>query len=141
MSSVSQTTLAMCLTAVGNISGLISSFSAAIWVYYALTFASLLIMRVTYRNEERPFKVLFVVPLLMVFVSLAVVIVPIKDQLWQSLSAFGGILLSVPVYFLFIYEGSQVTLFRGLNGECFSILKSHLFQKCNQFFCYKYVCM
>ena len=90
---------------IGSISGLIDSFSAAIWVYYALTFTSLLIMRVTYRKEERPFKVFFVIPLVMVFVSLAVVIFPLKDQLWESIGSFGGILLSVPVYFLFIYIG------------------------------------
>ena len=41
----------------------------------------------------------------MVFISLAIVVNPIKDQLLQSLASFGGILLSVPVYFVFIYDG------------------------------------
>ena len=112
-----QITLGLIITAIGNISDLISSFSAAIWVYYTLSFISLLIMRFTYKDEERPFKVLFVVPLLMVFISLAVVVIPIKDQLVQSLSAFGGILLSVPVYFVFIHDGYQQKFFSDLNSE------------------------
>ena len=112
-----QITLGVIITVAGNISDLISSFSAAIWVYYTLSFISLLIMRVTYKDEERPFKVFFVVPLLMVFISLAVVVIPIKDQLVQSLSAFGGILLSVPVYFIFIYDGYRQKFFNNLNSE------------------------
>ena len=112
-----QITLGVIITAAGNISDLISSFSAAIWVYYTLSFISLLIMRVTYKDEERPFKVFFVVPLLMVFISLAIVVIPIKDQLVQSLSAFGGILLSVPVYFIFIYDGYQQKFFNNFNSE------------------------
>ena len=41
----------------------------------------------------------------MVLISLAVLVIPIKDQLLQSLASFGGILLSVPVYFIFVYDG------------------------------------
>ena len=105
----------------GDISDLISSFNAAIWTYYCLSFVSLLIMRVTYRHEPRPFKVWIVIPALMVLVSLAIVVVPLKDQLAQSLGAFGVIFLSVPVYFVFVRESSRPILFtrasRKLSGH------------------------
>ena len=95
----------------GDISNLISSFNAAIWTYYCLSFVSLLIMRVTHRHEPRPFKVWIVIPALMVLISLAIVVVPLKEQWTQSLGAFGVISLSVPVYFVFVRERSRLRIF------------------------------
>ena len=44
----------------GDIGQLINSFSAAAWIFYGLCFASLLIMRITHRRDERPYKVCFI---------------------------------------------------------------------------------
>lgn len=49
-------TVSICIVA-GDISVLIEGFSAAIWVFYGLSFLSLLIMRFTHKNDKRPFKV------------------------------------------------------------------------------------
>ena len=102
----------------GNISDLISSFNAAAWLEYCLSFVSLLIMRVTYRHEPRPFKVWIIIPALMVLVSLAIVIVPLVEQWAQSLGAFGVISLSVPVYFVFICKKTRPKVFTRISSEC-----------------------
>ena len=41
----------------GDISSLIEGFSAAVWLFYLLSFTSILIMRFTHRDLKRPFKV------------------------------------------------------------------------------------
>jgi amino acid transporter len=43
---------------IGNISHLINGISSVLWVFYGLSFAGLLIMRITKRHERRPFKVI-----------------------------------------------------------------------------------
>lgn len=40
-----------------DIGQLINSFNAAAWIFYGLCFASLLIMRITRRRDNRPYKV------------------------------------------------------------------------------------
>ncbi len=42
---------------IGDISELLNGLSAAAYLFYILSFSSLLIMRVTRRREPRPFKV------------------------------------------------------------------------------------
>lgn len=41
----------------GDISSLIESFNAALWVFLFLSFISVLIMRFTHKDDKRPFKV------------------------------------------------------------------------------------
>ena len=41
----------------GDISTLIESFSASLWVFIFLSFLSILIMRFTHKDDRRPFKV------------------------------------------------------------------------------------
>ena len=101
----------------GDISDLISAFNASIWTYYCLSFVSLLIMRVTYRHESRPFKVWVIVPALMVLVSLAIVVVPLWEQGMKTLGAFGIILFSIPVYFVFVCEKSHLRILRRLSRK------------------------
>ena len=43
---------------IGNIESLINSFNATFWVFYGLVFVGILIMRVTHRNQPRPYKVI-----------------------------------------------------------------------------------
>ena len=52
-----QALLASVWVLIGNIDSLIDSFNAAIWVFYGLVFAGFLIMRVTHRDQPRPYKV------------------------------------------------------------------------------------
>ena len=49
--------LSAILLVIGNIEDLLDGSSAALWVFYGLTIIGLLIMRVTHRMEERPYKV------------------------------------------------------------------------------------
>lgn len=41
----------------GGITDLLNGASAAIWLFYTLCFAGVIIMRSTYRQTPRPFKV------------------------------------------------------------------------------------
>lgn len=41
----------------GGITDLLNGASAAIWVFYTLCFVGVIIMRSTYRQTPRPFKV------------------------------------------------------------------------------------
>ncbi len=49
--------LALIFIMMGDIEDLIDGMSAALWVFYCLTFAAVLVMRVTHRKEPRPYKV------------------------------------------------------------------------------------
>ena len=40
-----------------NLSQLVNSYSLAVWIFYGLVFVGLLIMRVTYKDVKRPYKV------------------------------------------------------------------------------------
>ena len=62
-------------------------------------------------HVPRHFKVWIIIPALMVLISLAIVVVPLKEQWTQSLGAFGVISLSVPVYFVFVRERSRLRIF------------------------------
>ena len=115
---VLQVTLSMVYAMVGNISDLISSFNAATWIMYGLSFVSLLIMRVAYRHES-PLRVVvwFVMPALMVIISLLLVTVPFFDQWVLSLGSFVVIFLSVPVYFVFVFAKTRPKVFTRISSE------------------------
>ena len=42
---------------VWDVDSLIQGFNASGWVFYILVFSGLLVMRLTYREKKRPFKV------------------------------------------------------------------------------------
>ena len=56
-SILNQAFIAAIFIMVGDIKFLIKAYISAIWVFYGLTFVSLLIMRVTHRKITRPYKV------------------------------------------------------------------------------------
>ena len=113
---------------VGDIGSLIQGLSAAQWVFICLAFVSILIMRFTHKDDHRPFKVggtararvlhctsvtpcLFIfiqvwwiVPVVMVVVSVFLIFLPLTTAPGLSLAAFGIILSGVPVYFIFVME-------------------------------------
>ena len=92
------------LVVTGNIDDLVDGASSATWVFYGLTIAALLIMRVTHKDEPRPYKVWLLVPILGLLVSLFLVVLPVVQKPLPSLMAFGVILLGVPVYVFLVME-------------------------------------
>ena len=52
-----QIIVALCMIAAGDISSLIDFFSFVAWLFYGLTFTSLLILRYTMKDAPRPYKV------------------------------------------------------------------------------------
>ena len=83
---------------VGDIPNLVFSLSAGVWLFNGMTIAGLLIMRVTHKDDPRPYKVWLVAPILALLVSLYLVILPVTQKPMPVLMAYGGILLGVPVY-------------------------------------------
>lgn len=55
--TLSSVPLTLVYLAMGSIEDLIDGMSAAIWVFYALTFAAVLVMRVTHHKDPRPYRV------------------------------------------------------------------------------------
>ena len=55
-----QSFIAAVFIVASDINFLIDAFSSVAWVFYGLSFVSLLIMRVTHRKTPRPYKVVFV---------------------------------------------------------------------------------
>ena len=53
-----QTAMTTMYILAGNIDSLIEGFSASVWLFYILSFISILIMRFTHKDHNRPFKVL-----------------------------------------------------------------------------------
>jgi L-type amino acid transporter 9 len=105
---ISAVILQACMTAiyisVGDIGSLIQGLSAAQWVFICLAFVSVLIMRFTHKDDHRPFKVWWIVPVIMVVVSVFLIFLPLTTAPGLSLAAFGIILSGVPVYFIFVME-------------------------------------
>ena len=57
ISDLFQIIVSLCMISVGNISSLIDFFSFVAWLFYGLTFTSLLILRYTMKQATRPYKV------------------------------------------------------------------------------------
>ena len=52
--------MSMVLAAIGNIESLINGLMGSVWVIYGLAFGAAIILRITKRNEERPYKVNYI---------------------------------------------------------------------------------
>ena len=92
------------LVVTGNIDDLVEGSSSAVWLFYGIAIAGLLIMRVTHKDEPRPYKVWLVTPITGVLVCLYLVTLPVIQKPLPSLMAFGITLLGVPVYVFFVME-------------------------------------
>ena len=99
-----QASATACLVAIANVEDLIDGFSFATWLIIGITMVGLIIMRVTHSKEPRPYKVWIILPIFMVFTCLYLVILPIFQKPVPSLTAFGVILLGVPVYIFLVME-------------------------------------
>ncbi|GFR82606.1 B(0,+)-type amino acid transporter 1 [Elysia marginata] len=100
------TLLSLCLIIPGDLSTLIDFFSFASWLFYGLTTASLLILRVTEPKMHRPYKVPIPVPVIVLLASIYLVIAPIvQNPGVQFVYAVIFILAGLVVYIPFIYNG------------------------------------
>jgi len=81
---------------------LIGFFSFASWVFYGTCFVALLYLRFRRKDLKRPYKVFIGIPILMVFVSIFLTVIPIYQKPTGSLYALLMILAGLPVYFIFV---------------------------------------
>lgn len=116
--------IALIMIIPGNISSLIEFFSFAVWMFYGLTMASLLVLRWTMKDAERPYKVPIVVPIFVLLVSVFLVFAPIVDEpkiefLYAAIFILAGLIFYVPfVHFQKVLPGMEkFTLFMQLLME------------------------
>uniref|UniRef100_A0A3Q3MR67 Solute carrier family 7 member 9 n=1 Tax=Mastacembelus armatus TaxID=205130 RepID=A0A3Q3MR67_9TELE len=84
-----------------DINGLINYFSFAVWVFYGLTTLSLIVMRFTRKELDRPVKVPIVIAGLIVIMSCYLVLAPVIENpeleyLYCAIFIFSGLLLYYP---------------------------------------------
>ena len=92
------------LIVIGNIDDLLAAVSTAMWLFYGLAIAGLLIMRVTHKDKPRPYKVWLIAPIFGLLMCLYLVVLPVIQKPVPTLLAFGGVLLGVPVYVFLVME-------------------------------------
>ncbi|XP_069595346.1 B(0,+)-type amino acid transporter 1 [Ranitomeya imitator] len=87
-----------------DINTLINYFSFAVWLFYGLTIAGLVVMRFTKKDMKRPIKIPIVIPILMVLVSIYLVLAPIiGEPEWAYLYCVLFILGGLIFYFPFVH--------------------------------------
>ncbi|KAM9302300.1 B(0,+)-type amino acid transporter 1 [Gastrophryne carolinensis] len=87
-----------------DINTLINYFSFAVWLFYGLTIAGLVVMRFTRKDLKRPIKVPIVIPILMTLVAIYLVLAPIIDEPeWAYLYCVLFILGGLIIYFPFVH--------------------------------------
>ncbi|KAM4723002.1 B(0,+)-type amino acid transporter 1 [Rhinophrynus dorsalis] len=87
-----------------DINTLINYFSFAVWLFYGVTIAALIVMRFTRKELKRPIKIPIVIPIFMVLISAYLVLAPIIDEpelayLYCVLFILSGLL----IYFPFVH--------------------------------------
>ena len=92
----------MLIPKASDLSALVNLFCQAGWITYGFSFLGIIILRIRQPNVDRPFKVFIGLPVIMVFVSIAFVIIPFFQNASYSFVLFCFILFGVPVYFVFI---------------------------------------
>ncbi|CAG5121847.1 unnamed protein product, partial [Candidula unifasciata] len=98
--------LSLCLIIPGDLSTLIDFFSFASWLFYGITTAALLVLRVTEPNTHRPYKVPLFIPIVVLLASIYLVIAPIlQNPGVQFVYAVIFISCGFVVYVPFIYMG------------------------------------
>ena len=81
---------------------LVTYFGFAIWIAYGLALFGTIVLRITQPDLPRPFKVWIINPIFMSFVSLYLIVAPFFQLPVECSICVGILLLSVPVYFIFI---------------------------------------
>ncbi|CAG2199712.1 unnamed protein product [Mytilus edulis] len=88
----------------GNIGSLIDFFSFTAWLFYGLTVGSLILLRFTRKDLERPLKIPIIIPIVFVLIACYLVIGPIVQDpkiefLYAFLFVIGGLLFYIPFVF------------------------------------------
>ncbi|XP_068117044.1 b(0,+)-type amino acid transporter 1-like isoform X2 [Hyperolius riggenbachi] len=87
-----------------DINTLINYASFAVWIFYGLSIAGLVVMRFTRKDMKRPIKVPLPIPILMVLVAIYLVLAPIIDKPeWAYLYCVLFILSGLLFYFPFVH--------------------------------------
>lgn len=99
--------LALLMIIPGDIGSLIDFFSFTAWLFYLLTFLSLIYFRfrTKYRYAKRAYSVPLVIPIVMVLISLYLLIAPLVDDpriefLYAALFVLGGLVFYLPIKLL-----------------------------------------
>lgn len=98
---------AFLLMVAGSIGRLIDGLTTLGAINFTLVFVGLLIMRITRRDEQRPFKVWFVIPVMMAltFAFLAVVpIILVSNERVYLLAPLALLISGIPIYFLLVWK-------------------------------------
>ncbi|XP_028410019.1 b(0,+)-type amino acid transporter 1-like isoform X1 [Dendronephthya gigantea] len=105
-------------------STLIDYFTFASWVFYGATISGLLYMRFSKPNAERPFRVFFIFPVIIIIAALYLIIAPFSQNPLPSFFCLLFIFAGVPVYFIFVYyKLSPQWLDRGIEWFTFWVQK------------------
>ncbi|CAL4142536.1 unnamed protein product, partial [Meganyctiphanes norvegica] len=93
--------IALLMIIPGNIGSLIDFFSFTAWIFYGSAMGALLLMRYTKRDDNRPYKVPIIIPIIVLLVSVYLVIGPIIDDpqiefLYASLFILAGLFFYFP---------------------------------------------
>ena len=83
---------------------LITSYSYALWLTFALALISVVVLRVRRPDTPRPFKVWIPNPIFTGLVAVTLVIAPFLKQPFESSFTLAFILLSLPTYYFLIYK-------------------------------------
>ncbi|XP_071089047.1 b(0,+)-type amino acid transporter 1-like [Haliotis cracherodii] len=94
--------IALLMIIPGDISGLIDFFSFTAWMFYGMTFLSLIVLRFRMKDAERPYKVPIPIPIIMLLISLYLIIAPIVEDpqiefLYAFLFVIGGLIFYIPL--------------------------------------------
>ncbi|XP_039288487.1 b(0,+)-type amino acid transporter 1-like isoform X2 [Nilaparvata lugens] len=86
----------------GNIESLIDFFSFTAWIFYGGAMLALIVMRYTRPNFPRPYKVPFIIPVVVLVISIYLIIAPIIDSpqveyLYAALFILAGLIVYVPI--------------------------------------------
>ncbi|XP_046580353.1 b(0,+)-type amino acid transporter 1-like [Haliotis rubra] len=94
--------IALLMIIPGDIGSLIDFFSFTAWMFYGMTFLSLIVLRFKMKDAPRPYKVPIPIPIIMLLVSLYLVIAPIVEDpqiefLYAFLFVVGGLIFYFPL--------------------------------------------
>ena len=105
---------------------LITSYSFAVWLTYAATIASLIVLRVQKPDDPRPFKVWIANPMFTAVFAVILVISSFIKKPAESGFTLAFILLSLPTYFLFIHKDDSLPeWFRSGKENIYAFMLEH----------------
>ncbi|XP_020378488.1 LOW QUALITY PROTEIN: b(0,+)-type amino acid transporter 1 [Rhincodon typus] len=110
--------IALIMLIPGDFGSIVNYFSFTAWMFYSLTFAALINMKIKRPHLHQPFKVPMLVPIFMLIISAYLVVAPIVgdpriEYLFVFLFMLCGLLIYFPLIHFKLWAGSlgQVTVF------------------------------